>query len=106
MIGSTGAINADFGKQKDLGATKSEVLENYNTRGRYGRKCAFWKTTGTRMVVFENGEKLRGSARKRIVFENAEKLRSARRVIAKKSAFCKTMEYRGAGQDRQQKARF
>lgn len=96
-----------FWKTKRISAhwRKSEVLENYNTRGRYGRKCAFWKTTGTRMIVFENREKLRGSARKKIVFENAEKLRSAWRVIAKKSAFCKTMEYRGAGQDRQQKKR-
>lgn len=41
------------------------------------------------MIVFENGEKLRGSARKRIIFENAEKLRSARRVIANNRRFAK-----------------
>lgn len=41
------------------------------------------------MIVFENGEKLRGSA-----------------SDSRKSAFCKTMEYRGAGQDRQQKSAF
>lgn len=80
-----------FWKTKRISAhwRKSEVLENYNTRGRYGRKCAFWKTTGTRMIVLENRGKLRGSARKRIVFENAEKLRSARRVIAENRRFAK-----------------
>lgn len=41
------------------------------------------------MIVFENREKLRCSARKMIVFENAEKLRSARRVIAENRRFAK-----------------
>ena len=93
--------------KKDLGARrKSEVLENYNTRGRYGRKCAFWKTTGTRMIVFENGEKLRGSARKRIGFENAEKLRSARRVIVKNRRFAKLWNIAELDRIDSKKARF
>lgn len=58
------------------------------------------------MIVFENGEKLRGSARKRIVFENAEKLRSARRVIAKNRRFAKLWNIAELDRIDSKKARF